>query len=90
MLTTALPKNFTVRPTTMDDLEAVIALYNACSMKQIDQAVVEETELRTEWNMPTFNLETDTRAVLAPDGNLAGYVGVRDGAPHVRLWADVR
>lgn len=90
MLTTTLPKNFTVRPTTMDDLEAVIALYNACSMKQIDQAVVEETELRTEWNMPTFNLETDTRAVLAPDGNLAGYVGVRDGAPHVRLWADVR
>jgi len=74
----------------MDDLEAVLALYNTCSMEQIGKAEVEETELRTEWKMPTFNLETDTRVILTPDGKLVGYVNVRDGAPHVRLWAGVR
>jgi len=86
----SLPENFAVRPTTMDDLEAILALYNACSVEQVGKAVVDETELQMEWKMPTFDLGTDTRVVLAPDGTLVGHVAVWDGAPHVRLWADVR
>ena len=39
MSITILPKNFTARPATMDDLEAVVALCNACSMKEIGKLV---------------------------------------------------
>jgi mycothiol synthase len=84
-----LPENFTARPATMDDLQAVAALYNACSMKETGKLTVEESDLRTDWNMPTINLETDTRGVFAPGGELAGYANVWDCTPHVRLWTSV-
>ncbi len=87
MSVTQLPKNFTTRPATINDLEAVVALCNACSIKEIGKSLVEENELRTGWNMPTLNIETDTRVVLAPGGELAGYVDVWDCTPHVRVWA---
>ncbi len=88
MSDTQLPENFTARPARLDDVEAVAALGNACSMKEIGKLLVEESELRTNWNMPTLDLETDTWVVLAPEDELVGYVSVWDGAPHVRLWAN--
>ncbi|MCP4540755.1 MAG: GNAT family N-acetyltransferase [Chloroflexi bacterium] len=83
-----LPEGFVARSATMDDLKAVVTLCNACSMKEIGKLVVKENELRTEWNMPSINLETDTWAVLAPSDELVGYVGWRDCAPHVTFWAN--
>jgi mycothiol synthase len=83
-----LPENFTARPAKMDDLKAVVTLCNACSMKEIGKLVLDENELRTDWNMPTLNLETDTWVVFTPSGELVGYVGAWDCAPHVRFWAN--
>jgi mycothiol synthase len=74
----------------MDDLEAVLALFNACSIEQVGKALLEETEMQTEWESSNFNLETDTQAVLAPDGKLVGYVALWDRAPHVRIYAEGR
>ncbi|MCP4540753.1 MAG: GNAT family N-acetyltransferase [Chloroflexi bacterium] len=85
-----LPEGFATRPATMDDLKAVVALYNACSIEYIDRALVEETEMRANWKMPHFNLETDTQVVLTPDGELVGYASMWDYAPHVSLFAGVR
>jgi mycothiol synthase len=85
-----LSDQFTIRPAAMDDLDAAVALFNACSMEQIGKAVLEETELQTDWKMPAFSMETDTRVVLAPDSELVGYAAVWDDAPHVRVVAQVR
>jgi mycothiol synthase len=74
----------------MDDLHAAVALFNACSMAQIGKAAIEETEFGTDWKMPYFDLETDTRAVLDSEGRLVGYAAVWDRAPHVRIPAQVR
>jgi mycothiol synthase len=74
----------------MDDLEAVLALSNTCSIAEVGEAVLEETELRGEWEMPGFDLESDTRLVLTPDGRLVGFVEVWDGAPYVRVHVRVR
>ena len=79
-----------LRPAGMDDLDAVVALFNACSVAQVGQAVIEETELEADWKMPAFGMQTDTQVVLAPDGKVVGYAAVWDGAPHVRVSAQVR
>jgi ribosomal protein S18 acetylase RimI-like enzyme len=39
--------------------------------------------------MSNFDLETDTRVVL-DSGKMVGYAAVRDGAPHVRIFVQVR
>ena len=70
MSITLSPK-FTVRPAEADDLHAAVALFNTCSMAQVGKAVIEETEFGTEWKMPNFDLETDTRVVL-DSGKMVG------------------
>ena len=55
-MSTTLSQKYTVRPAEMDDLHAAVALFNACSMAQIGQAVIEETELGTYWKSPHFDL----------------------------------
>jgi mycothiol synthase len=88
-MSASLSKEFTVRPATMDDLDAALALFNACSIAYTGKARLEETELRGDWEMPGFDLEKDTRMVFAPNGGMVGYVAVWDSAPHARLHADV-
>ncbi len=89
-MSASLSEEFTVRPAEVDDLHAAVALFNACSMVQIGKAVIEETEFGTEWKMPNLDLETDTRVVLDSDGKMVGYAAVRDGAPYVRIFVQVR
>ncbi len=76
-----------MRPAEMQDLEAAIALFNTCSLEQIgkEQFVVED--IRGEWESPSFDLEQDVRVVLAPEGELVGYVEVWETEPHVRLYS---
>jgi mycothiol synthase len=75
-----------MRPAKMDDVEAVTALLNACSIEQIGQAQVEAHEIRNRWQSPYLNLETDTRVVVAPNGEFAGFGGVWDVQPRVRIY----
>jgi len=81
-----LSEHFTIRPAVMDDLEAAVALFNACSIEQVGKAEHDVEETRTDWGFHTFNLETDTQVVIAPDGKLVGYIGIWDSEPHVRLY----
>ena len=85
-MSTTLPVHFTMRPATMGDVEAVTALLNACSIEQIGKAQFEAHEIRNRWQSPNFNLKTDTRVVIAPDGKLVGHGGVWDAEPHVRIY----
>lgn len=87
---TALAEHYTMRPTTMDDLDTAVALFNTCSIEEIGRPFVERYYIENEWTSPDLNLETDTRVVIAPDGALVGYIEVWDRAPHVHPWVWAR
>jgi len=87
-MTAGLPKGFTVRPVAMEDLEAAVALFNACSMELIGAVQHDVDETRVEWGTPGFNLKTDTQVVLSPAGEIVGYIEVWDiEEPHVQIWS---
>ena len=85
-MSTTLLRNFAIRPATMDDLETVVALLNACSIEQVGRAQHEAHEIRSDWQSPNFNLEADARVVIAPAGKLVGYASVWDTEPYVRIY----
>lgn len=82
----ALPEGYTLRPGRMDDLGATVALFNACSMELIGAEDERVEDVRNYWQTPGFDLERDARVVLAPDGQIVGWMEVWDPAPHVRLY----
>jgi mycothiol synthase len=88
MSTAILSENFTTRPATLDDIEPIVALFNTCCIEQIGKPLYKLDNIQTRWQSPSFNMEIDTRVVLAPDGKLVGCVRLWDGAPHVRVFAD--
>ena len=57
---TKLPKNFSTRPATLDDVEIAVELVNARSMALIGKPHADANEFRNDWQQPTFNMETDT------------------------------
>lgn len=92
MLNRLLEQGYRVRPATMDDLEDAVSLFSAYSMRVHGTESAFASRVRTEWTTPGFDLETDTRLVLVPEGRFAGYVEVWDvEEPHVRIrsWGRV-
>jgi mycothiol synthase len=81
-----LPQGFTMRPATMDDVRDVVDLINAYSMAQSGSASVDERYLRSEWELPHFNLVTDTRVVTAPDGQIVGYIETIGRVPYAHIY----
>lgn len=86
MSATTLFENFTTRPATLDDVEAVVDLVNACSIEQTGKPRTEAHIIRNDWSAPTFNMETDTLVALAPDGSLVGLTALWDAEPHARIY----
>jgi mycothiol synthase len=87
-----LPEGYTARPATMDDLEAAVAVMNACSLAMIGREEHKLDVIRREWQTPGWVIETDTMLVLAPDGVIVGYEEVWNGMnPKVRpfIWGRV-
>jgi mycothiol synthase len=60
----------------MEDLEAVTRLINACEIAVEGEADTPLDEVRTAWQAPDLNFETDTRVVFAPDGECVGTLDV--------------
>jgi mycothiol synthase len=85
----AWPEGFTVRPATLDDVEAAARLSNACSVAQIGKPTVETWMIRQAWQAPGCDLENDSVVVTAPDGTLVGHAFVSDPSPHVNPFARV-
>jgi mycothiol synthase len=73
----------------MDDLEAVSELIAACDIATYGTPDISLEEIRTAWQSPQFNLETDAYVVVAPRGRIVGYGDVED-REHVRLYSFVR
>jgi hypothetical protein len=62
----------------MDDLETAVEMFNLCALDEIGVASVPLDGIRNEWTLPDFDLDTSTRAVFTPEGQIVGYVEVWD------------
>ena len=80
---------FTVRAPGMDDLEGVSAVITACDIADCGKTDISLEEIRTVWQSPHFQLETDAYVVATPEGRIVGYGDVED-REHVRLYSFVR
>jgi len=84
-----LPVGYSARPVKMEDLEACVAMINAAfrELKGVEMFTLEE--FAPDLQVPGFNLETDTRLVIAPDGEIAAYYEAWDllePSVRVNLW----
>lgn len=88
-----LPKGFTARGATMNDIEPSIALINRWSRSAIgwDESATLEA-VRSEWRTPGFNPAEDIRLVFAPNNDMAGYIeawATFKPAVHPGIWGRV-
>lgn len=78
---------FALRPATMDDVDAVVALVNATGVDQVGRPLTNVQDILNDWNMPAFKLDKATRVAEMPDGHIAGYIEVWDTDPvPVQNW----
>jgi hypothetical protein len=61
-----LPKDFFVRPPTMDDLLVVHKLIEECDIAEYGEPEITLDDLRILWQSPTFNMASDAWMVIAP------------------------
>lgn len=86
-MNTFLPDGFTARPGRLDDIPIAVDLFNNYSEHFIGVRSFNEENLKTEWTMPKFNPETDTRMVFDPNNKLVGYIEVwTTSSPPVHPW----
>src|SRR5690242_17260769 len=69
-----LKANYTVRPCTLDDLEAVLALMNIWEMARLGQTEATREDILTDWQRPNFDQAASQRLVTAADGTVVGWV----------------
>lgn len=83
-----LSGRFLVRSPQMNDLEAVLAVISACDLA--DDGMLNHTidELRTFWQSPDFNLDTDAWLVATPEGRVIATADV--DRHHVRIYSFIR
>ena len=86
-----LPKGYTSRPAGMGDLEAAVEMFNTDAKHLFGVETIILNEMANEWRTPGFNQETDSRIVISPAGQVAGYCDVWDMKPHVSIdcWGRV-
>ncbi len=84
-----LNHGFTMRPATMADLEAVVALLNACSMKIIGKADESVEAVRADWQMPGFDQVSSQRVIVSPQNQIVGFAEVRNDPRPTYPFLDV-
>lgn len=86
-----LPCGYTLRPPTLDDVPATVAMLNASSLDTFGTPQFTEDEFRADWQEPGFTLATDSRVVTAPDGQIVGMTDIIFRPPYVRtfIWGRV-
>jgi len=76
-----------IRPARISDLEKAVEMFNICSNHRVGENEVSVPDVRSEWLLPEFDLESATRIVLTPDEEVIGYVEVWDiDQMPVRIW----
>lgn len=72
----SLPDGYTVRPSSLDDLDAVHRLFLACSLAEHGSPDFSREELLSWWRDEGFELANNSLVVLTPDEIVAGYTDV--------------
>jgi mycothiol synthase len=80
-----LPAGYSSRPATWDDLDAVVALVNACDRADVGFEEPVREHLEEDWRMPAFHLASGTLMVHAEDGTLAAYAQASSLNPSLSL-----
>ena len=88
-MTNTLPEGYEVRRPTMDDVEAVSDLLNVCDIAEYGEPDITLDDLRTEWQAPTFHLDSDAWMIIAPGGKLVGYADMGQ-RQHAKIYTFVR
>src|SRR5512141_480742 len=83
--TIKLPAGYSVRPPTLADVAAVVAMLNRDSQALLHVNFHSVEDWAADWQSPSFDLAANARLVLAPDGVPAAYAHLWDAAPHVQL-----
>jgi mycothiol synthase len=87
-----LPEGYHNRPARLADVAAVVEMFNACARDLVGVEKFWVEDQRSEWETPGFDLERDTRLVVAKDGQIVAYYEVWDpDEPHVNIhcWGRV-
>lgn len=86
-----LPPGYQARPITLDDAEAAAEISNASNIVLTGKPRIEAGEIRSDWQMPTMNLLTNTLAVCGPDGVPVGLAELWANEPFVHnfVFAEV-
>src|SRR5687768_1430907 len=71
--------NYTIRSASLDDLHAVVALVNDCSIAEGGRPDETAQNLLSDWNTPGFALTSDAWVATAPGGKVVGYEQVEVG-----------
>lgn len=79
-----LPPGYTMRPPTLADVPATVAMLNAHALATVGMPSFREEELATDWQEPGFTLATDSRVVTAPTGQVVGMIDSFGQSPYVR------
>lgn len=69
----AAPDTFMVRAATLDDVEAVAALFRAHEMATLGKAISTADLLRIDWQEPDWDLADSTQVVLDGSGRVVAY-----------------
>ena len=87
-----LPEGFTTRPATLDDVEALVELFNLVSNQELGHDDFSVQELITDYGTAGFDIKKDTRVVLNPEGKIVAYQDVfaTDPIPvHPTVWGRI-
>ncbi len=86
---TTLPPGFTLRYATWDDLQGVADLIRAvCTADGDPEDAIPPAELKTQWEGPGFNPETNAWVVINPTGTVVGYEELLVRPGHASLRGD--
>lgn len=82
-----LPSGFTARGATMKDIPSAVEFFNAYSDHYLGVRDFTISDVKTEWESPKFNPETDIRLVHNSENKLVGFIEVNTTAnPPVHPW----
>lgn len=73
-----LKQGYTVRPCTLDDVEIVVAIMNACAIKVTGKADETVEQVRSDWQRPDFDQASYQRVVLDAAGKIVAWAEVDD------------
>lgn len=73
-----LPDGYSIRPATMDDIPAAVAIWKAVSTAMGQPEEPDEDDMRTEWQRPKFDLASSIRVVEDADRQVVALAGLWD------------